>query len=65
MPLKRNALTERASLYPLSFDNYSIIQKTSTHGRQSLTNYSHSYSTRNNNVNHSYEGILFIIKGNN
>lgn len=62
MPLKRNALSERASLYPLSFDNFPIIQRTPTRGRQSLTR---SYSPRNrsrSNVDHSYEGILLQLK---
>ena len=57
MLLKRNALMERASLYPLSFDNYPIIQRTPTRGRQFLTS---SYSQRNRSVEHSYEGIMSL-----
>ena len=57
MSLKRNALTERASLYPLSFDNYPINQRTPTCSRQILTS---SYSPRNRSVDHSYEGIMSL-----
>jgi hypothetical protein len=68
MPQKRNILIKRASLYPLSFDDLSILQKTPARGARGRASYQALSSTRSYSQDSllsrrslvSYEGIYVI-----